>query len=92
MTEGLVPDVMHDILEGCLAYEVEELLKHIVNTRLISLSELDNIIQSFPYLGLDRQNKPSPISSATLSSPDHSLRQTGWFTCTYIQYIDMLYK
>lgn len=38
---------MHDVLEGCLAYEVKELLKHIINTRLISLSELDPIISIF---------------------------------------------
>ena len=44
ITEGLVPDVMHDVLEGCLAYEVKELLKHIINTRL---SELDPIISIF---------------------------------------------
>ena len=26
VTDGLPPDVMHDILEGCLQYEVKELL------------------------------------------------------------------
>ena len=77
VTEGLVPDLMHDVLEGCLPYEVKELLKYIVHTKVISCSELDGIIQSFPYLGLDKQNKPSPISPATLASTDHNLKQTG---------------
>ena len=30
MTEGLVPDVMHDILEGALQLEVKELIKTFV--------------------------------------------------------------
>ena len=27
MVDGLVPDIMHDVLEGCAQYEVKELLK-----------------------------------------------------------------
>jgi len=30
--DGLVPEAMHDILEGSLQYEVKELLKHCINT------------------------------------------------------------
>ena len=30
--DGLVPDVMHDILEGSLQYEVKELLKYCIHT------------------------------------------------------------
>ena len=29
VTEGLVPDVMHDVLEGCAPYVVNELLKYL---------------------------------------------------------------
>ena len=50
MTEGLVPDVMHDVLEGCLPYEVKELLKHIIRTKVVSHSDLNSIIQSFPWV------------------------------------------
>lgn len=77
VTEGLVPDAMHDVLEGCLPYEVKEFLKYIIRTKVISYSELDNAIRSFPYMGLDKKNKPSPVSFTTLSSEDHHLKQTG---------------
>lgn len=88
---------MHDVLEGCLAYEVKELLKHIVNTRLLSLSELDNIIQSFPYLGLDRQNKPSPILYPHLITASgklvglHVHTYSTLICCTSNQVINTLY-
>ena len=75
MTEGLVPDAMHDVLEGCLPYEVKEFLKYIIRTKVISYSELDNTIPSFPYMGLDKKNKPWPVSFTTLRSEDHHLNK-----------------
>ena len=77
VTEGLVPDIMHDILEGCLAYEVKELLKYLIQNRTITLTEFSGIVKSFPYIGSDSRNKPTEIAASTLSSSDHSLKQTG---------------
>lgn len=77
VTEGLIPDIMHDLLEGCLAYEVKELLKHLINSSIVTLAELNSIMASFPYTGSDARNKPTPLSSTTMSSSDHSLKQTG---------------
>ena len=75
MTEGLAPDIMHDILEGALQYETKELLIYVTQERrLISLSFLNQQIESFPYGYCDSSNKPSTI---TLTSHDHSLKQSG---------------
>ena len=79
VTEGLIPDIMHDVLEGCLPYEVKELLKYLVQKEVITLAGLSSIMGSFPYLGPDARNKLVPIASTTLSSTDHSLKQTGEF-------------
>ncbi len=51
ITEGLVPDVMHDCLEGCLPYEVKELLKHLIHSGVITLQAINDAIESFPYQG-----------------------------------------
>ena len=77
VTEGLVPDVMHDILEGALQLEVKELIKTFVSKKYFSLLTLNKVIESFPYGGRDVCNKPTPISSITLSSQDHLLKQNG---------------
>ena len=79
VTEGLVPDVMHDCLEGCLPYEMKELLRHLFQCGTITLPALNEIIQTFPYQASDTRNKPSTISSSTMSSSDHALKQTGNF-------------
>lgn len=77
VTEGLVPDIMHDVLEGCLPYEAKELLKYLIQNKVITLTEVNRIIDSFPYSPPDASNKPILIASTTLSSTDHGLKQTG---------------
>ncbi len=77
VTEGLVPDIMHDVLEGVLQLETKELLKCLVQNKVISASDLEQALTSFPYTGPDSKNKPTPIVPAILSSKDHSLKQSG---------------
>ena len=77
VTEGLIPDVMHDILEGVLPLEIKELIKHYIDKKVLSLGQLNKAIESFKYGGLDLSNKPTPISPATLAARDHLLKQTG---------------
>lgn len=77
VTEGLIPDIMHDCLEGCVQYEVKELLKYLSSMDVLNVSTINELIQSFPYLGPDSRNRPSPITTKTLASPDHNLKQTG---------------
>ena len=79
ITEGLVPDIMHDCLEGCVPYETKEMLKHLFQSSVMSLNRINEILEAFPYQGPDLRNKPSPISASTMSSGDHSLKQTGNF-------------
>lgn len=76
--DGLAPDIMHDVLEGSLQYEVKELLKHlIISKKILTLEELNTSIESFPYVLSDKATKPSIIAPQVLASKDHSLRQKG---------------
>ena len=74
VTESLIPDVMHDVLEGVLPYEVKELLKHLTNEGIISFEKLSSAMESFPYTGHDLLNKPTPLALTTLRSSDHKLK------------------
>ena len=49
VTNGLSPDCMHDILEGCLQYEVNELLRSLVERKFIKLEALKKRIELLPY-------------------------------------------
>ena len=78
VVEGMCPDIMHDILEGCAQYEVKELLKVLIKKKFISLDLLNNRIESFTYMESDVTDKPIIISTSTLNSSDHSIKQKGW--------------
>ena len=81
VANALAPDIMHDILEGCLMYEMKELLIHYFsNKKLLTLDELNSRIDTFPFSYLDARNKPSLIKS--LGTTDHGFKQSGW--CTLI--------
>ena len=47
-TEGLAPDVMHDVLEGTAQYEVKELIKHLIEEKILSLNEFNQNLVNFP--------------------------------------------
>ena len=62
IVDGLVPDVMHDILEGSLQYEVKELLKHFIHTKkYFTLDELNKKTREFPYVLSDKATRPATL-------------------------------
>lgn len=75
VTTGLPPDIMHDILEGSLQHEVKELLYYLKWEKcFFSLAVLNQKIERFPYMQMDKGNT---ILAASLTSSDHSLKQKG---------------
>ena len=76
VTDDLSPDIMHDVLEGCLQYETKELLKYLIlEKQCFTLEYLNSKIEFFPYAYFDATDKPSLIAS--LLTSDHSLKQGG---------------
>ena len=76
--EGLPADIMHDILEGVLQYEVKELLKHYIKVQhLFTLKQLNHQIASYDFGYYNDTNRPSQIPEQKLLSTDNSLRQHG---------------
>jgi hypothetical protein len=77
---GMPPDVMHDILEGVLQYEVKEMLKHFIKVEhYLSLDILNDRITRYDFGYYNDKNKPSPITEQKLLSNDNSLKQHGKF-------------
>lgn len=78
-TEGLCPDIMHDILEGSLQYVLKELLKNLFHRNITTLQEVNSRIEYYPYLYTESKDKPVLLQSNNLDSSDHNIRQTGTF-------------
>jgi len=68
IVDGLAPDIMHDILEGSLQYDVKELLKYFIYVeKYFSLDLLNDRIHDFPYVLFDKVTKPATIAPSILA-------------------------
>ena len=71
VTNELVMDIMHDLLEGVLQFEVKELLKYLIDNNYCTVRSINSKIASVPYDGSDVITKPTIISAEHLRSSDH---------------------
>lgn len=55
---GLPPDLMHDVLEGVVPYEMKLVLKKLISLKLFTLQYLNQRIIHFKYGKTDSANKP----------------------------------
>lgn len=74
---ALLPDVMHDLLEGVLQYEGNLLLQHcITDCQYFTLAYLNSIIENIELGYMEADDRPTPITSQVLRS-DRGLGQKG---------------
>ena len=77
---GLLPDLLHDILEGVLQYEVKLLMRVMIERE--NYFTLENFIVCLENLELgymECKSRPTPISMRTLKSTGNSLKQSGMY-------------
>ena len=74
----MIPDIMHDVLEGGLQFEAKLMLSQFINIdRYFTVEELNYRLLNFEYGYVDARNRPTPITSKTLNNGDNSLKQNG---------------
>ena len=74
-TGELLPDVMHDLLEGVLQYEIKLLLVHSINNRFFTLDFLNSRIESLELCYGSESDRQAPIDGRILNSDSHLLKQ-----------------
>lgn len=75
---SLLPDVMHDVLEGVLPYETKLMLQKFIQVdQYLQLDDLNHMMEDFELGYTESANRPTPIAFATLTSGDNSLKQNG---------------
>ncbi|XP_017320801.1 uncharacterized protein LOC108264015 isoform X1 [Ictalurus punctatus] len=60
-TDNYDDNIMHDLLEGVVQYELKLFFEYLVKQDYVSLNTLSDRIQSFNYGYTDRKNKPSGV-------------------------------
>ena len=68
VVSGLSHDIMHDLFEGVIPFELKLLLKHCIELKYFSLNELNEKICAFDFGYSNVSNKPGVIDSSVLSS------------------------
>lgn len=77
---SLLPDILHDLLEGTLQYEVKLMLQVMICTeKYFTLEELNSRIVNFELGYMESKNRPTAISSSTFHSNGNTLKQNGAF-------------
>lgn len=75
---GLVPDVMHDLLEGALQYEVKLMLRSYIRVEhYFTLENFNQRLVNFELGYMEIKDRPTAISETTLLSTGHSIKQNG---------------
>ncbi len=75
---SLLPDVMHDVLEGALQYEAKLLLKYCIRDKIFfKLKALNEAIERADMGYMEVASRPAPITKNALQSDDNLLKQKG---------------
>ena len=77
VAENLSHDVVHDLFEGVLPYEIKLLLAHLVHTTSLTIATLNDRIRRFDFGYSERSDVPTEIDEKTLKSPTQKIRQSA---------------
>lgn len=74
---SLIPDVMHDVLEGVVQYELKLFIQYCIESRYFRRHTLQSIMEGFEFGYMESTSHPTPITAKTLKSNDSLLKQNG---------------
>lgn len=55
---GLLPDIMHDVLEGALVYEAKLIMQHCIHNQYLSFTTLSQTLESMELGYMEVGNRP----------------------------------
>ena len=75
---ALLPDIMHDLLEGALQYELKLMLQlFIFQEQYITLSEINDRIEYLDLGFMEIKDRPSLLCDTNLCAHSGTLKQSG---------------
>lgn len=67
---GLPHDIMHDLFEGVVQYEIKLLILYCIKTKLFSLTSFNERLLKFEYGYSEVADKPVPLTTQHINSKD----------------------
>ena len=68
--ESFTPDIMHDLLEGVMKLEVALVLESLISKAVITLKQLNHLINTFNYGYTDVGNQPRLLRKSTAAKKE----------------------
>ena len=62
VVDGLPPDIMHDLLEGVVPFEIQLVLKSLIGKGFFDLDLVNRTLHSWKYGPLDKRNQPVALT------------------------------
>jgi hypothetical protein len=87
VARNLPHDIMHDILEGVIPYEMKLLLEFLVEKKYIAVNTLNNRMKSFDFGYTETSDKPSEVNEKAYKKSDQKIRQSAskmWLLAVYL--------
>lgn len=84
MCVNLVVDVLHDLAEGACSLTMQAVVPHLIKSKLTTLENINNRIQSFRFNEINESNKPPVIKSAD------SLKMSANEMLTFCRYFGLI--
>ena len=73
MINGLPHDIMHDLYEGVVPYELKLLIRHCLQKAYFTIAELNQRIEAYDFGG----NVPTNIDPKLANNPNVKIRQSA---------------
>ena len=77
VAQNLPHDIMHDLFEGVLPYEMKLLLTFLVNAKYITISSLNDRIRWFDFGYIECSNKPTELDERSFKNSSQKIRQSA---------------
>lgn len=61
VTQGLPPDIMHDIFEGVIPFVMKHVIRSLVTDHVFTLDQLNERLATFPFQGGDKSSRLPPL-------------------------------
>lgn len=64
VTQQLPQDLMHVLLEGIFPLHIEQILRYIIDSSILTISQINSRLLAYPYAYFE--TKPSPLKEADI--------------------------
>lgn len=78
VAENLPHDIMHDLFEGVVPYEMKLLITHLVNVKHFTVATFNDRLRRFDFGYIECSDKPSELDEKNfMRNPDQKIRQSA---------------